>query len=252
MPGTVITTSPDIALLDSRIVANLCTGYFLIDLTPSVYIASGKTLVLGANVQISNTYGVIVKPYGTSYEIAPALSMGMDGVVSFAIPTMASNYQYGKYTITVELFDQNNTRYTVTKTISLCEPDKNNKTRSYGTLSAKLTGSCTDGKVYVIVDTPPNYNGRQYESRSLDLELDYPTASGVDPLETSIGSFSVQLYEGVYKLSGTDCVTYNFGDNLFVKVNYKINLEKNIRCLKVGIYIIYKTCIDDVLTGKIF
>lgn len=231
MAGTVITTSPNIALLDSRIIANLCTGYFLIDISPSVYIGSGKTLVLGANVKIVNPYGVVVKDYGANYEIAPALSMGMDGVISFAIPTMAGNYQYGKYTVSVELFDQNNTRFVVTKTVSLCEPDKNNKTRSYGTLSATLRGSCTDGKVYVIVDTPPNYNGRIYESRSLDLQLDYPTASGETPEETTIGSFSVQLYEGVYKLSGTDCVTYNFGDNIFVKVNYKINLEKAIRCL---------------------
>lgn len=231
MPGTVITTSPDIALLDSRIIASLCSGYFYVDISPSVYIGSGKTLVLGANVKIVNPYGVVVKDYGTNYEIAPALSQGMDGVVSFAIPTMASNYQYGKYTISVELFDQNNTRYVVTKTVSLCEPDKNNKTRSYGTLSATMRGSCTDGKVFIVVDTPPNYNGRIYESRSLDLTLDFPTASGEDPLETSIGSFSVQLYEGVYKLTGTDCVTYNFGDNIFVKVNYKIKLEKNIRCL---------------------
>ena len=231
MAGTVITTSPDIALLDSKIVADLCAGYFYIDLTPSVYIGSGKTLVLGANIKITNPYGVVVKDFGANYEIAPALSMGMDGVIAFAVPTQASNYQYGKYTITAELFDQNNTRYTVTKTVSVCEPDKNNKTRSYGTLSATMKSSCVDGKVYIIVDTPPNYNGRQYESRSLDLQLDYPTASGVVPLETSIGSFSVQLYEGVYKLSGTDCVTYNFGDNIFVKVSFRINLEKNIRCL---------------------
>lgn len=231
MPGTVITTSPDIALLDSRIVADLCSGYFYVDITPSVWIGSGKTSVLGANVKIVNPFGVVVKDWTTNYDIAPALSMGMDGVVAFAVPTMANNYQYGKYTISVKLFDQNNTPYVVTKTVSVCEPDKNNKTRSYGTLSAKIFGSCTDGKVYIIVDTPPNYNGRQYASRDIDLTLDYPTASGVEPLDVTIGSFSVQLYEGVYKLSGTDCVTYNFGDNVFVNVNFRINVEKNIRCL---------------------
>jgi hypothetical protein len=231
MPGTVITTSPDIALLDSKIVADLCIGKFYVDISPSIYIGSGKDNVLGANVKIVNPFGVVVKDYGTNYEIAPALSGGMDAVISFNIPTMASNYQYGKYTITVELYDQNNTRYTVTKIVSLCEPDKKNKTRSYGTLSASVKGDCVNGKVYIIVDTPPNYNGRIYESRGLDLTIDYPTASGESPEETSIGSISLQLYEGVYKLTGTDCVTYNFGDNVFVKINYKIRLEKNIRCL---------------------
>lgn len=231
MPGTVITTSPNIALLDSKIIADLCLGRFYIDITPSIWIGSGKDLVLGANVKIVNPFGVVVKDFGTNYEIAPALSGGMDAVISFAIPTQASNYQYGKYTVTVELFDADGTRYTVTKTVAICEPDKKNKTKSFGTLSATVKGSCVDGKVYIIVDTPPNYNGRQYESRALDLELDYPTASGVDPIETSIGSFSVQLYEGVYILTGLDCVTYNFGDNIFVKVSYRINLQKNIRCL---------------------
>lgn len=231
MPGTPTTGSPNIALLDSRIYADLCTGKFYVDITPSVWIGTGYNNVLGANVQITNPYGVIVKPYGANYEIAPDLSGGMDAVINFNIPTLASNYQYGKYTISVKLFDSDGSSWVVTKTVSVCEPDKNNKTRSYGTLSATLTGSCKDGKVYVIVDGVPNYNGRQVESQVNDFELDYPTASGIDPLETSLGAFSVQLYEGVYLFAGEICATYNFGDNVYVRVKYKVRREKNIRCL---------------------
>lgn len=230
MPTTT-TGSTNIAVLDSRIIADMCIGKFYIDLTPSIWIGSGDNNVIGANVQITNPFGVVVKPYGPDYEIAPVLSAGMDTVINFNIPTQASNYQYGKYQISVKLFDAGGTEYTITKTVSLCEPDKNNKAKSYGSLSATMKSSCKDGKVYIITDTPPNYNGKQYESQVLDLELEFPTGSGVDTIETSIGSFSVQLYEGVYKLTGTNCVNYDFGDNVEVKVNYKIKKEKNIRCL---------------------
>ena len=216
MPATPTTGSTNIALLDLKVVADLCIGKFYMDITPSIWIGSGKNNVLGANFQIVNPYGVIVKPYGANYEIAPALSGGMDAIISFNIPTQASNYQYGKYTMSVILYDANGTPYTNTKTVSVCEPDKNNKTRSYGTLSAILKGSCKDSKVFIIVDNVPNYNGKQVESQVNDFTLDFPTASGIDPYETEIGAFSVQLYERCFLFTGEICATYNFTDNLFM------------------------------------
>jgi hypothetical protein len=57
MPGVPATGSTTIAVLDSRIIADLCLGKICVDLTPSVYIGSGKDLVLGANVQITNPSG---------------------------------------------------------------------------------------------------------------------------------------------------------------------------------------------------
>lgn len=231
MPGTPTTGSPNIALLDSKIVADLCSGKFYVDASPSIYIGSGAANVLGANVQIVNPYGVVVKPYGSNYEIAPNLSGGMNAVISFNVPTQASNYQYGKYTVSVKLYDAGGASWVVTKTVSVCEPDKNNKTKSYGSLSALMNASCKDGKVCIVTDNVPNYNGKQVESQVNDFTLEYPTGSGLNSLETTIGSFCVQLYEGVYKFTGTICATYNFTDNVFVKVNYKIKKEKNIRCL---------------------
>lgn len=230
MADVTTTGSTKIAILSSKIVADLCAGKFFIDLSTSTYISSGKDTVLGANVQITNPYNVIVKPYGSNYEISPIFSGGMDGVISFNIPTQAGNYQYGKYKIDVQLFDGTNS-WTVTKYVSICEPDKNNKTKNYGSLSAILKSSCKDGKLYVIVDGVPTYNGAIVESQVNDFTVEYPTSSGLSPLDTTIGNFSVTLFEGVYKVSGTICATYNFGDNVYVKVNYKIKKEKNVRCL---------------------
>ena len=228
MPSVQTTGSPNIAILDSRIIASLCDGKFYVDISTSQWIADGKDSVLGANVQITNPQGVVIKPYGDNYEIAPAFSNGMDAVISFDVPTISSNYQYGKYIVDVKLFDADGSSWTVSKTVTICEPAKN---KSYGSLSATLSGSCKDGKLVVITDTVPNYNGKAAESQVNDLTLEFPTSSGVSPLATTIGSFSVVLYEGVYKLTGEICATYNFTDYVFVKIKYKVKREKNIRCL---------------------
>jgi hypothetical protein len=231
MPGTAATGSTEVALVDSRVIASLCDGKIYVDATPTVYIANGDELVLGANVEIVNPYGIIVKPYGTNYEIAPALSGGMDAVISFNIPTQAGNYQYGTYTVNLQMYDSTGASWIVSKPVKLCEPDRNNKTRNYGSLSAQINGNCVAGKVYILIDNVPTYNGALMESQVLTGTLEYPTGSGLSPLTINTGNFSVALFEGVYKVVGEICATYNFGDNVYVKVKYKIKKEKNIRCI---------------------
>ena len=155
MPKT-ITDSTNIASLDSKILSDLCSGVFEVDVTPSIFIGAGADNVMGANVRITNPYGVVIKQYPTSgYDIYPP----MTDVVEVDIPTQASNYQYGQYKVDVELIDANGTVYTISKNINICAPDANNKTRNYGSLSAQLNGICKDGKVYVIADSAPVYNG---------------------------------------------------------------------------------------------
>lgn len=231
MPGVPSTGSTNVAIVDSHIIASLCDGKFYIDSSPTIYIGSGEENVLGANVEILNPYGIVVKPYGANYEIAPDLSGGMDAVIAFNIPTTAGNYQYGKYTVNVKLFDADGNSWVVTKYVTLCVSDKNNKTRNYGSLSAQLNGSCTLGKLFVLVDGVPTYNGAIAESQALTGTLEYPTSSELAPLAITTGNFSVTLFEGVYKLTGEICATYNLGDNVYQKVKYKIKREKNIRCL---------------------
>lgn len=231
MPGTIITTSPDIALLDISIHADTCGGLFYVDLIPSIWIASGATLVQGAKVQITNPLNVVVKNYGSSFEISPALSGGMDASVTFAIPTISGGFQLGKYRIDVQLTDQNGTVFTNSKMVSICASDKNKPTLKYGSLSAQLNGNCQTGKVAVIIDNVPNYNGTIVQSQLNDFVVDYPTGSGLPELETAQTNFNVQLYEGVYKVAGTICAKYNFTDNVFVSINYKVKREKDIKCI---------------------
>lgn len=231
MPGVTITGSDNIAQLNSKIVANLCDGNFYIDISPSIFIGDGDENVLGAKFQILNPYGVVIKDYDDDYEVAPGLSGGVIAAISFPIPTAAGNYQYGQYTVNAKLYDADGTPYIVTKTVKICEPDKKNKTRNYGSLSALMKVNCVADKLYIIVDSVPNYNGAVVESQTLSGSLEYPTGSELAPLSFTIGNFSVKLFEGVYKLTAEICATYNYGDNVYVKVKYKVKKEHHARCL---------------------
>lgn len=232
MPALPITNSPNISSLDTRVVASLCDGKFAIDISPSVYLGSGALNVLGASIKVVSPTGVTIKNYSTSgYDISGG-SPAMQGVVEVNIPTIASNYQYGTYLVTAKLTDADGTIYTTPdKPVKICEPDKNHKTRNYGSLSAKLTGICKDGKLFVVADTPPNYRGETVDSQENDFKLEYPTVSLKAPEDNiTIDSFSAQLYEGVYNFSGTICATYNFDDNVYIEVNYKVKASKDIKC----------------------
>lgn len=225
-----VTGSPNIATLDSKIIFDLCAGQSYIDISPSVWIGTGYDNVLGAKVQITNPLGVVIKPFPSGYDVTPATSGGVEAIISFPIPTQAGNYQYGKYSVSVQLVDADGTIYTDTKTVSICAPDANNKTRKYGTLSAKINGICSEGKVYILVSEPPTYKGVIAESTSQSFDLNYPTGSGMASEVTEQSSFSVQLFEGVYEVVGTVCAQYNFGDNVFVKVQYKVDYSKSVIC----------------------
>lgn len=231
MPGKVITNSPDVAFLDDIIYFNTCTGVLSADLYPTQWIDAGKTLVKGAKMQVLNPQGVIVKDYPTNYEIAPGLSGGMDSPIFFAIPTISNGYQLGKYTVNVQLTDQDNNQDVVSKEVVLCAPDQAHPTLKFGNLSARMLGNCQDGKLAIIVDTPPNYKGATVYQQTNSFTLDYPTASQIDPLNFTQTNVSVQLYEGVYLLSGTICAVYNLTDNVFVSVLYKIKKEHDQKCI---------------------
>lgn len=231
MPALAISGSSNVTSLDSKIVADLCGGNFLVDVTPSVFSAEGISAiggVQGASVRITNPVGVIFKEYPTSgFDIYPPIT----SIVSVAIPLIAANYQYGTYTIDVRLTDEDGTQYTVTKTVNICPPDSKNKTKKTGCLDATIAGNCKDGKVVVTLDQPPTYKGTLATSQVNALELEYPTASALPVLVTTFGSFSVVLFEGQYLLTGTACVLYTYTDNVYFKVQYKVKCSKIIKCI---------------------
>jgi hypothetical protein len=220
--------SANISILDSKITADLCAGNFYVDVTPSTWVGTGYNNVQGASVRITNPVGVIIKNYPTSgFDIYPP----MTGNSATAIPLIAGIYAYGTYTIDVKLTDSNGNNWTVTKTVNLCPPDPNNKNRNYGCLNMSIQGNCKTGKVIFLLNNPANYKGTVFTSQVNALVVKYPTASGLANLSTTLGSFSLLLFEGQYQVAGTSCVLYNYGDSVYFKVNYKIKCEKIIKCM---------------------
>jgi hypothetical protein len=229
--ATQITGSPNIAVLDIKIIADLCEGKFFIDASPSIYIGSGALLVLGINIRVTNPLGVVIKDFTTSgYEIEGG-SPPMQEVVEVSIPTEAGNYQYGTYSILATIYDEDGTEYSVTKTLTLSVPNTKNKTKKYGIATATIKGLCKDGKVVVQVNTPENYRGKMVESVEQEFTLTYPGGSNLDDLVTSLSAFSVPLFEGDYKIVGDICALYNLGENVYAKISYKLNYTKEIHCI---------------------
>lgn len=82
MSETTITSSPNIATLQSKIIVDLCAGQLYVDISPSVWIGGGDQNVLGAKVQVTNPLGVVIKPYPSGYDVTPETSGGVEAIVS--------------------------------------------------------------------------------------------------------------------------------------------------------------------------
>lgn len=226
--STPTTGSPNITTLDSKITVSLCDGNFYVDISPSLWIAMGYNSVQGASVKITNPVGVIITNYPTSgFDILPPMTT----IFSYQIPPVANNYQYGTYIIDVRLTDANGDSWVISKPVNICPPDPNNKNRKEGCLNATINGNCRTGKVIISLNQAPNYKGTIVTTQVNELTVEYPTASELTPFETTLGAFSLQLFEGQYKVTGTVCALYPYGDNIFFKVQYKIKCEKIIRCI---------------------
>lgn len=227
-----ILTSPNITLLDIKVVADICQGKFFIDLSPSLFIGTGAQLVQGAKIQITNPFDVLVKEYGVPFDISKTGSPSSitNTIYQFPIPKVNTLYQYGLYVIKVELTDSAGTKYEVIHNLSICEPDSKDKTKKYGTIKAQIIGNCLNGKLIVLIDEPPVYKGFGFESKTQTSTLTYPTGGPTAPFVTTASAFSLALYEGVHLLKSEVCVTYNLTENNYVKVPYKVDCKKNILC----------------------
>lgn len=226
MPATLTTGSVNIASLDSKIVTDLCAGAFNIDLSPSNFIGSGALNMLGAKLRITNPYNVKIKDFPViGYDMLPPFT----DTLQVPVPTQAGNYQYGQYIIDVQITDANGMVHTVSKPQTICAPNPLDTTKKYGSLSALLNGICQNSKLYVQADGVPTYQGVISNAKESVFTLEYP--GGYLPIyNTTSGSFSTTLFEGLYKFNGTICANYNMGDNISVKVPYIVKKEKNVRC----------------------
>lgn len=222
--GLEISNSPNIELLDFNVIADLYDGVFVVDIAPSVFVAGGEAYVKGVKVKIVNPYGIAIKDYSpTEFDIEGDLSIPYEY-------TLPSNYVFGEYTVSILLVDEDDSEYEISKSFTLCSPNKENNTLKYGCMGATMQAKCREGKMIVILDSPPTYRGLLPNSTENNLELRYPTVSERAPEDVVLSNFSVPLFEGVYQLVGDVKVEYDLGDGVYVLQKYKVNIEKKAVC----------------------
>lgn len=213
-----ITDSTKISILDSKIVFDQNTGLIYVDLTPSVWIGSGASSVLGAKVKILTPTGSILKDYGSGYDVVSP----MTSIFSVAYPKSLGRYMTGTFRIFVKLYDGTNV-YELEKTRLVCDI----KTES---ISGYIKADCSAGKALASVYATPAYQGLLAESNVYALKYYYPSESEVAPETMTIPTFEITSYAGENKLLGSVVGTYNFGENVFVKIKYSVSIVKKIRC----------------------
>lgn len=224
MAGLKITGSSNITLLDSRVFSNVCDGKFIIDASPSAFSGSGADNVLGIRVQITNPYGVIIRPYGGSYDIAPPIT----GTFEFDMPTQAGKIQYGVYKVALQLTDDDNAVYVIEKAVNVCSYTSDSNPCDE---RVRMLSDCKNGTVTFQLSEPPTFKGKYAESKAQSVRIDYPTASGLPALTTDVGNFSMALFQGVYKATVSVCANYEMGDNIWLQLPYEVIKEKNVKCL---------------------
>lgn len=224
MPATIVTGSANISKLDSRVKSDLCTGEFNIDASVSQFIGAGASAVLGAKIRITNPFGVVIKDYTGSYDIPAPLT----AIYQFDVPTQAGKYQYGIYTFALQVTDSDSKTYEVIKSQNICAyPDDSKSCKDI----VQLNADCSAGKLCVLIAEPPTYQGKFASSKTQSWDVYYPTKSGINSFTSSVGNFSVQLFEGVYKVEGTLCAVYSFDDNLSIAIGSTGSWEKNVKCV---------------------
>lgn len=223
------TSSANISILDSKVVVNLATGNIIVDVTPSVFTGAGATLVKGACVKIVNSVGVIIKDFQAAgyYDILPPMTSN----VTVPISLVAANYLYGDYTVSVRIADAAGVEFIDTKSVNICPPNSKDKTQKQGCLTVEIIGKCKLNQVLINTLPIPPYKGTLPVSPAYALTIDRPTVSGLPQTTSTIPTFSQPLFEGEYIVKGTVTATYNFGNNMFYVIPYKVNTKKIIRCL---------------------
>lgn len=229
MPSVIISGSTNVSVLDSLVRADLCGGNFYVDASPSIFIGAGASNVLGVKIRIINPAGVIIKDFGSSYDAAPGLSGGVVAPVSVQFPTKGGAYQYGVYTFSLQMTDANGVVLPlVTKTQNICAfPDEAASCSD----AVQMVANCNAGRLDILMAEPFAYQGQLAQSRTQAWTVYYPTASGLSSLYSPVGNFSVQLFEGVYKVIGSLCAMYAMGDNIFVSIGYSGNWSKDVKCV---------------------
>jgi hypothetical protein len=220
-------SSSYIQILDSRIVADLCAGKFYVDLTPSTFFSGGAAGMKGAKVKILDQNFRVIKDYPTGYDFGTSGDIATH-VLEFAVPKVGGVYKFGTYTISVSVTDGDNKVFDLSKTVKLSFPDLKDASKNYRTAKATIVAIPKDDRVHIVVDPPQNYGNAAPSTYAADVIVEFPLSSLEPGIIQDTLDFYVNLYDGIYKVSGNVCVTYVLPNSVSIRLSYVVKGEKDV------------------------
>lgn len=240
----VITTSPDIGVLEVKVAIDLSGTTPVINLTnqttanPNV----SPTPTLNDLEWVLNIYS----PTGTPILQSDFTSPWQTGVWtteqitnSWPQPFGQIEWSGGDYLIQFQVKDSAGNIYDLFKEAKLCRPTGNTKNtpNTFGVSVLTVETMCDTAQLYIRDTTSKSYQGITGVLASCYLAVDYPRDStGVRPDPFIITSFVTDAlvpftYNGRgYEATYYSIYTYDLGDNVFVSIRYTAQVSFDVTC----------------------
>lgn len=231
--GLVITNSPDISLLEYQITWDIS------GLLPAIELVN---MSQGNNLGNLSTWFVATSPSGTFIHEG---SQGSPDIVGswtnqtlndqWPMPWNSIEWSGPPYTMTVNIVDSQGNLYQLTKTASICRPNGNSpqSKNPYGLAQVNLEVLCDQARIYFQDITNSTYKGITGTQVSSVLTVVYPLdQTGNIPAPFIIGQFAVAMVPITYSSANyqfflNEVWSYNFGNYVFVNINYQSKDYKN-------------------------
>ena len=240
----VITTSPDIGVLEVKVAIDLSGTTPVINLTNQTTANpnASPTPTLNDLQWVLNIYS----PTGTPILQSDFNSPWQTGVWtteqitnSWPQPFGQIEWSGGDYLIQFQVKDSAGNIYDLFKSATLCRPTGNTKNtpNTFGVAVLTVETMCDTAQLYIRDTTSKSYQGITGTHASCYLAVDYPRDStGVRPDPFEISSFVTDAlvpftYNGRgYEATYYSIYTYDLGDNVFVSIRYTAQVSFDVTC----------------------
>lgn len=245
----VITTSPDITLLDFAILYDIAVGTPSITLTnQSVGNPSGDT-----NLDNCTWWYTITTPSGVYIHQGTQASPDVTDddwdtltIPSGSWPTPFGTPPYGQvefscgvpYIATLYVMDSDDNIFSTSKSVTICRPNGNTEATkgSFGTANVAVTVKCASAAIYTLDTTNYTYQNIIGVFNQNRWTLAYPMDDqGNIPAPVNVGNqgrviFNVGYSAEGYQLYLNTTATYDMGDDQTIKVQYKFKSVFAVWC----------------------
>lgn len=223
----IITTSPDIVLLDATVTWDIA------GLIPQISIVNQSA---GPNLGATITWFVATSPSQTLIHEGSQLSPDISGAWSthflndaWPRPFNQIEFSGAPYTITIYVADSTGAVYSITKQATICRPSGNTQLSKnpYGIATTKLQVKCEQARIFFQDTTNHIYRGLEGTRLSSTLKVVFPIdETGIIPAPFVGSNFSTALVPITYSSDNYQYMQdtvydYEFDDGVHVIIRYQ-------------------------------